>query len=87
MKWSDFKPSILIYKEIIKVGIFMSLISRNSSVYGDAAVSAMGIVLRVVTLGTNVVFGFMKGYQPFVGYNYGAKNYKRTLDITKKAIK
>lgn len=61
----------------------MSLISRNSRVYGDVA---MGIVLRIVTLGTNVVFGFMKGYQPFAGYNYGAKNYKRTLDITKKAI-
>lgn len=98
MKWSDFKPSALIYKEIIKVGISMfllqaltgvsmSLISRNSSVYGDAAVSAMGIVLRIVTLGTNVVFGFMKGYQPFAGYNYGANNYKRTMNITDKAIK
>ncbi|WP_282804503.1 MATE family efflux transporter [Clostridium tetani] len=98
MRWSDFKPNTLIYKEIIKVGISMfllqgltgfsmSLISRNSSVYGDAAVSAMGIVLRIVTLGTNAVFGFMKGYQPFVGYNYGAKNYKRALEITKKAIK
>lgn len=97
MKWSDFKPNFLIYKEIIKVGISMfflqgltgfsmSLISRNASVYGDAAVSAMGIVLRIVTLGTNVVFGFMKGYQPFVGYNYGSKNYKRTLDITKKTM-
>lgn len=88
MKWKEFKPSSEIYGEIIKVGISMlllqaltgfsmSLISRNASLYGDAAVSAMGIVLRIVTLGTNVIFGFMKGYQPFVGYNYGARNYDR----------
>ncbi|AVQ47720.1 MATE family efflux transporter [Clostridium botulinum] len=98
MKWKEFKPSSKIYGEIIKVGISMlllqaltgfsmSLISRNASSYGDAAVSAMGIVLRIVTLGTNVVFGFMKGYQPFVGYNYGARNYERVKDITKNVIK
>ncbi|UJA32826.1 MATE family efflux transporter [Clostridium sporogenes] len=98
MKWKEFKPSFEIYGEIIKVGISMlllqaltgfsmSLISRNASSYGDAAVSAMGIVLRIVTLGTNVIFGFMKGYQPFVGYNYGARNYERVKDITKSAIK
>ncbi|GAE01190.1 MATE efflux family protein [Clostridium botulinum B str. Osaka05] len=98
MKWKEFKPSSEIYGEIIKVGISMlllqaltgfsmSLISRNASAYGDAAVSAMGIVLRIVTLGINVIFGFMKGYQPFVGYNYGARNYERVKDITKNVIK
>lgn len=98
IKWSEFKPSSKIYKEITKIGISMlllqaltgfsmSLISRNASYYGDVAVSAMGIVLRVVTLGTNVIFGFMKGYQPFVGYNYGARNFKRVKNITKVAIK
>ncbi|MCW6073765.1 MATE family efflux transporter [Clostridium sporogenes] len=98
MKWKEFKPNFQIYGEIIKVGISMlllqaltgfsmSLISRNASAYGDAAVSAMGIVLRIVTLGINVIFGFMKGYQPFVGYNYGARNYERVKDITKNVIK
>ncbi|WIF95225.1 MATE family efflux transporter [Caminicella sporogenes] len=98
MKWKEFKPSSKIYGQIIKVGVSMlllqaltgfsmSLISKKASAFGDAAVSAMGIVLRVVTLGTNVIFGFMKGYQPFVGYNYGAKNYNRVKNITKKAIK
>ncbi|QXM06460.1 MATE family efflux transporter [Crassaminicella indica] len=98
MKWKEFKPSSEIYGQIIKVGISMlllqaltgfsmSLISKNASAFGDAAVSAMGIVLRVIILGTNVIFGFMKGYQPFVGYNYGAKNYNRVKNITKKAIK
>lgn len=98
MQWQEFKPSSEIYGQIIKVGISMlllqaltgfsmSLISKNASAFGDVPVSAMGIVLRVVTLGTNVIFGFMKGYQPFVGYNYGAKNYDRVQNITRKAIK
>ncbi|GAA0742697.1 MATE family efflux transporter [Clostridium oceanicum] len=98
MQLKEFKPTVQIYREIIKVGISMfllqaltgfsmSLISKNASIYGDAEVSAMGIVLRIVTLGTNVIFGFMKGYQPFVGYNYGAGNYDRVKNITRNAIK
>ncbi|QOR36296.1 MATE family efflux transporter [Clostridium sp. 'deep sea'] len=93
-----FKPQVSIYAQIIKIGlsmlllqvlagVSMSLIIQKASIYGDAAVAALGIVLRVVTLGTNVVFGFMKGYQPIVGYNYGAKNYQRIIDTTKVAIK
>lgn len=97
IKISNFKPSFDIYKHIIKVGAFMFLlqfltgysmskINNASKCFGDPAVAAMGLVLRIVTLGTNVVFGFMKGYQPLVGFNYGAKNYKRVKEATKIAI-
>jgi Na+-driven multidrug efflux pump len=50
--------------------------------YGDYAVAAMGAVTRVMTVGTYIVFGFLKGFQPFAGYNYGAKQFDRL----KKAI-
>ncbi|WP_053955991.1 MATE family efflux transporter [Inediibacterium massiliense] len=77
-----------IYRQIFKIGISMlllqvfssismSLISREASNYGDSAVAAMGLVLRIITLGSNVVFGFIKGFQPLAGYSYGAKNYER----------
>ena len=83
---SYFKPSRETYSEMIKIGIStlllqlfqslsMSLISNTASHYGDEAVAAMGIVLRIVTIGANVVFGYMKGFQPMAGFNYGAKNY------------
>ena len=97
IKLNNFKPTLSIYIEVVKVGMFMfilqvltgfsiTLISNKAKIYGVAAVSAMGIVLRIVALGVNVIFGFMKGYQPFAGYNYGAKNINRVKEITKKSI-
>ena len=98
MKLSNFKPTFAIYKEILKIGISMlilqilqtisiSKISYAASFYGEEAIAAMGIVLRIVTLGTNVVFGYMKGLQPLAGFNYGAKNYERVREAIKASIK
>ncbi|MEL7564275.1 MAG: hypothetical protein AAGU27_05265 [Dehalobacterium sp.] len=39
-----------------------------------------------MTLGTYVVFGYMKGFQPVAGYNYGAKNYDRLNEATKVSL-
>ncbi|MCT4507878.1 MAG: MATE family efflux transporter [Tepidibacter sp.] len=98
IKLSNFSPNKKTYIEIIKIGISMlllqvlsslsmSLISKSASTYGDEAVAAIGIVLRIVTLGTNVVFGFMKGFQPMAGFNYGAKNYERLKEATISSMK
>lgn len=98
LKISNFKPTINAYKEILKVGISMFLlqifssismskISSSASLYGEDAIAAMGIVLRIVTLGTNVVFGYMKGLQPLADFNYGAKNYKRLNEAIRCCIK
>lgn len=43
----------------------------------------MGAVTRIMTVGTHIVYGFLKGFQPFAGYNYGAKRFDRL----KKAIR
>jgi len=32
------------------------------------------------------IMGFLKGYQTFVGFNYGAKSYKRMQDATKTML-
>ena len=98
MKLSNFKPTFAIYKEILKIGISMlilqilqtisiSKISYAASFYGEEAIAAMGIALRIVTLGTNVVLGYMKGLQPLAGFNYGAKNYERVRGAIKASIK
>lgn len=95
---SHFRPSGQIYGEIIKIGVStlllqllqslsMSLISNAASNYGDEAVAAMGIVLRIVTLGASVVIGYMKGFQPMAGFNYGAKNYTRLQATIKSCMK
>ena len=98
IKLSNFKPTLTIYKDVLNIGISMlilqilqtisiSKISYAASFYGEEAIAAMGIVLRIVTLGTNVVFGYMKGLQPLAGFNYGAKNYERVREAIKASIK
>ena len=98
IKLPNFKPTFAIYKEILKIGISMlilqilqtisiSKISYAASFYGEEAIAAIGIALRIVTLGTNVVLGYMKGLQPLAGFNYGAKNYERVRGAIKASIK
>lgn len=98
IKIQNFKPTVAIYKEILKIGISLlilqilqtiaiSKISYAASFYGEEAIAAMGIVLRIVTLGTNVVAGYMKGLQPIAGFNYGAKDYERVQEAIKSSIK
>jgi putative MATE family efflux protein len=87
-----------IYGEVLKVGvpilvfqlltsIALSLTNTAASAYGDSALAAAGVVTRIMTLGTYVVFGYMKGYQPVAGYNYGARNFTRMDEATKVSLK
>ncbi|TCO68691.1 MATE family efflux transporter [Marinisporobacter balticus] len=79
----NIKPSKDLYIEIFKIGLpvmifqILSSIALGStntiaSAYGDSAVAAIGIASRIMSLGTMAIFGFLKGFQAFVGYNYGS---------------
>lgn len=46
----------------------------------DAAIAAMGIVQRIMHFGASAMIGFGQGFQPFCGFNFGAKLYKRVKD-------
>ncbi|XFA99646.1 MATE family efflux transporter [Candidatus Izemoplasma sp. B36] len=93
-----FKPTKKTYQEILKVGVpilvfqvlastVMGLSNNAASIYGDSAVAAVGVVTRILTLGSYVVFGFMKGFQPVAGFNFGAKQYDRLNKAIKLAFK
>lgn len=45
--------------------------------YGDAAIAAMSIVMRIAFFAGSTVIGFGQGFQPVCGFNYGAGNIKR----------
>lgn len=94
----DFRAEGKIFGQIFKVGVpnlifqlftslAMWLTTRMAQNYGDAAIAAMGIVTRIMAMGTLAVFGFMKGFQPVVGYNYGAKQYDRLWSAIKVTAK
>ena len=54
----------------------------NARLYGDAAVAALSIVGKVYMVIQSITIGFGQGFQPVLGYNYGAKR----LDRVKEAI-
>lgn len=93
-----FQPAKTTYTEILKIGIpglmfqllassSMALTNTAASIYGDAGVAAMGISIRVMTVGNYVIFGFMRGFQPVAGYNYGAKLFARLKEAIKTVLK
>lgn len=58
------------------------LLNRSAMIYGDAAIAAMGIVGKVFMFIFSAVLGFLQGYQPIAGFNYGARKYKRVKQAT-----
>lgn len=79
-------------KEIIAIGIpasltnmmqsfSMTLMNRYLIQYGTSKVAAMGIAMKVSMIVMLVMVGFAFGAQPLLGYNYGAKNYRRLKEV------
>ena len=50
--------------------------------YGDVAIAAMGVVQRIMQFGASAMIGFGQGFQPFCGFNFGAK----LIDRVKKGF-
>lgn len=86
-----------IMSEIFKIGIptlvfqiltsaSISLINNAAGDYGDSAIAGMGVVTRLISMGSLTVFGFIKGFQPIAGYSYGAKKFDRLHEAIKTSI-
>ena len=92
-----FSPTRQMMAEILKIGVptlvfqlltslSIALINRASSNYGDSVIAGMGAVTRITSMGTLVVFGFLKGFQPIAGFSYGAKKFDRLREAIKTSI-
>lgn len=53
------------------------VLNRQSAVYSDSAVAAMSIVGKIFMVSFSLMIGFGQGFQPVMGFNYGAKKWKR----------
>ncbi|WP_020004014.1 MATE family efflux transporter [Brachyspira innocens] len=53
------------------------LINNLAAGYSDNVVAGLGVAQRIFTLVILVFIGLSQGLQPFVGYNFASKNYKR----------
>ncbi len=58
------------------------LMNRFALPYGDAAIAAMSIVMKLGFLLFAVGLGIGQGYQPVCGFNYGAKKFDRVRKAT-----
>lgn len=83
--------------EILKIGIptmifqlltslSIAMINDQAKNYGDSVIAAMLPVIRMISVGSLMVFGFMKGFQAIAGYCYGAKQYARLREAIHTAV-
>lgn len=59
------------------LGLATTALNFNARIYGDAAVAAFTIVTKVLQMINSVIIGFGQGFQPVLGFNYGAKQWDR----------
>ncbi|MGN0506075.1 MAG: MATE family efflux transporter [Lachnospiraceae bacterium] len=88
IRLKQFRPSVAIYKEIVRGGLpalcrqglaSVATLSLNWCIkpYGDAAIAAFSIVARLTGFAASALMGFGQGFQPVCGFNYGAGRYDR----------
>lgn len=83
--------------EILKIGIptllfqiltslSIGMINNAAKEYGGSALAAMGPLTKIMSMGSLIVFGFLKGFQPIAGFSYGAKKFDRLQEAIKTSL-
>jgi putative MATE family efflux protein len=96
IKVHHLRPNITILRDIFRVGgpstifditesLAFVLFNNVLSAYGSVAIAAVGLVLRVSDLSFMPIIGVSQGLLPIVGFNFGARNFKRLWGAVKLA--
>lgn len=75
------------FMNIANVFIFAFVNNQLKLHGGDLAIAVMGIIFTIYTINFMPVIGASQGAQPIIGYNHGAKNFKRVKDTLVLSIK
>ncbi len=86
----NIKYSRDIVTEVVKMGFPAMLrssltalativLNRMAGFYSDSILAGMSVVNRIIMFPTSMILGFGQGYQPVVGFNWGARHYDRIL--------
>ena len=71
----------------ISNSIVLISINKNLNIYGgDIAIAAYGIINSISVLRYMPIIGIYQGSQPILGYNYGAKKFKRVSKTYKISL-
>jgi putative MATE family efflux protein len=94
----NFSPKFSVFREIVRGGIpslfrqtlasvAAIYVNKLAGVYGDAAIAAMSIVMRIVMFSNSALLGLGQGFQPVCGFNYGARLYGRVKKAFRFCVK
>ena len=91
LKMASVARNPVVYLQILKNGlpsfcrqglssVATVALNVNAAVYGDAAVAGVSIVGRIFMTIFSITLGIGQGFQPVLGYNYGAKKFGRVRE-------
>ena len=89
--WEDIKNVVTIgstsFFRMFMLVISNILLNRVAGTISTSVMAAVSIANRVLEFPFAFILGFGLGYQPVVGFNWGAKNWQRVKDSYKFGIK
>ena len=98
IQWKNLKLEPFVIRSIFTIGfppfamqlvdsVKQVILLKSLGIYGgDLAIAAMGILFSISTILVMPVIGISQGAQPIIGYNYGARQYKRVKKALQSAI-
>jgi len=96
VKLACLRPSLPILRDIYRVGfpsmtmmitesVAFALVNNVLSAFGSVAIAAVGIGFRILDLAWMPMYGVSQGLLPIVGFNFGARLWKRLWRAVKLA--
>lgn len=84
LAWGDVKEVVAIgsssfFRSVLTV-VASITINRVAGSYSTASLAALSVANRIMEFPFAFILGFGQGYQPVVGFNWGAKVWKRVKD-------
>ncbi|MGI6755269.1 MAG: MATE family efflux transporter [Atopobiaceae bacterium] len=61
----------------VMLGVATTLLNNAARPFGDAAIAGLAITQRICGFGNYIQIGIGQGFQPVIGYNYGARKFGR----------
>jgi len=94
----EYNFSLPFAKEIFALGIAlffrqalvsfsMLFINNAAASIGTELVASIGLAMRTIMIVNFVLIGYAQGFQPFAGYNYGARRFDRVHDALSISIR
>ncbi|RQW04779.1 MATE family efflux transporter [candidate division KSB1 bacterium] len=99
LHWRHFTMTLASARRVIVIGsppftmhianVFILAIVNNAlKLYGgDTAIAVMGVIFTIHTISLMPVIGISQGAQPIIGYNHGARDFRRVKETLLLAIK